>query len=135
MTGPRANLRRLECLDINNCFSCTKVIICRWYTNERPHVKRGWIVIWREQVRLSEKVMQLQGAHVRRGFLMLIFHMVLYILKLTWYRVTFKSIIVRRCITHEPAGKLNCDMLWHFDINYVGAFFLKGPILSDLPLN
>ena len=48
-----------------------------------------------------KKVMQLQGAHRRGGFWKLIFHMVLYILKFTCLRVTFKLIIVHRYITNE----------------------------------
>ena len=68
LTGPGAHLRRLDCLYIKMCLM-QKVILCRWYTNERPHVKHGWSVIRRAQLRPSEKkVMLLQGAHLRGRF-------------------------------------------------------------------
>ena len=72
-----------------------KVILCRWYTNERPYVKHGWSVMWRAQdlVRPSGKTfMPLQGAHHMGGS-------VLYILKCRWFHVTFQWIIVRRYIS------------------------------------
>ena len=51
---------------------------------------------------VRKKVMQLQGAHLRGRFWKLIFHMVLYILKCTCFRIIFKLIIVRRYIINEP---------------------------------
>ena len=60
MMGPVAHPRRLDCLKIKT-LSHAKVILCRWYTNERPHIKHGWSVIRRAQLRPSEKSNALAG--------------------------------------------------------------------------
>ena len=61
MTGPGAHLRRLDCVNIYT-LSHVQSHSFQVDTNERPHVKRGWSVIWRMQVRPSEN-MQLQWGH------------------------------------------------------------------------
>ena len=70
--GLGTDLRRLDCLNTKT-FSHAQSHFCRWYTNEIPHVKRGWSVIWRAQARLSEKNHAVAGGLSYGSFLKVVF--------------------------------------------------------------
>ena len=53
--GSRSPSQATRLFKHKNVVSCKKVIPCRWYTNERPHVKHGWSVIRRVHLRQFEK--------------------------------------------------------------------------------
>ena len=66
--GPRGPSQATPLSKYENFVSDTKSFFAvgRAYTNEIPHVKSGWSVIWRAQLRPSgKKVMQ---AHLRGRF-------------------------------------------------------------------
>ena len=96
MTGPGAHLRRLDCLNLKtlshaNCYSLQMV-----YTNERPHVKNGWSVIRRAQLRPSDKSNEVAGGPSYGMFLKVDFSHGAIHFKIYMFCATFKLIIVRR---------------------------------------